>query len=411
MNVVSEVPQARRSALDEAFARRSLTTCEIALGPEHPDVAEAAATLAKVLEEGRRYDEAEALYRRALAIFERTLGPDHYETAVTLGNLSTVRQARGDLDDAAGLYERALVIKERRLGPSHPELAVTLNHLAVLYRAQGRRGAAAEAYRRALGIWSRCLAPTIRASRPAARATHVSPPPARPQTREPERAPSRPGVRYNPAVPDIAGVLFDMGGVVMESPLHAIARYERERGLPANAINRALAATGEAGAWARLERGELTAETFCAPFEAECRAQGVEVDAAAVMAAIATAGVARPIMLEAIHRLRARGLRVGALTNNWRRAGPDDDVIPHRLRDHFDVFIESRAVGLRKPDPRIYLLACRELGVPADRTAFLDDIGGNLKPARALGMTTIKVTAPRQALRDLGVLLNLDLLN
>ena len=207
----------------------------------------------------------------------------------------------------------------------------------------------------------------------------------------------------------IEGVLFDMGGVVMDSPLHAIARYERAHGLPANAVNRAIAAAGESGAWARLERGELTAETFCAPFEADCRAHGVEVSGAAIMAAIAKAGVARPMMLEAIRRLRAQHLRVGALTNNWKRTGPEDDVIPHRLKDHFDVFIESRVVGLRKPDPKIYELACRELGVPPERTAFLDDIGGNLKPARALGMATIKVDTPEQALRELAALLGFDL--
>jgi putative hydrolase of the HAD superfamily len=207
----------------------------------------------------------------------------------------------------------------------------------------------------------------------------------------------------------LAGVLFDMGGVVMDSPLHAIARYERARGLPPNAINRAIAAAGETGAWARLERGELTVAAFCAPFEAECRAHGVEVDGSGVMAAIAEAGVARPAMLEAIRRIRARGLRVGALTNNWRREGPDDDVIPHRLRAHFDVFVESRVVGLRKPDPRIYTLACRELGVEPARTAFLDDIGRNLKSARELGMATIKVGDPGQALRELGGLLGFPL--
>ncbi len=208
----------------------------------------------------------------------------------------------------------------------------------------------------------------------------------------------------------LGGVLFDMGGVVMDSPLHAIARYERAQGLPANAINRAIAASGEQGAWARLERGELTADSFCAPFEADCRAHGVEVSGEAIMAAIAEAGVARPIMLEAIRRLRAHGLRVGALTNNWKRAAPEDDVIPHRLKTHFDVFIESRVVGLRKPDPKIYELACRELGVPPQRTAFLDDIGTNLKAARALGMTTIKVDEPRSALEELSRLVNLDLL-
>jgi putative hydrolase of the HAD superfamily len=210
-------------------------------------------------------------------------------------------------------------------------------------------------------------------------------------------------------VPDLGGVLFDMGGVVMESPLHAIARYERDRGLPADSINRVVAASGESGAWARLERGELTVASFCAPFEADCRAHGFEVDGAAVMAAIAAAGVPRPAMLEAIRRLRAHGLRVGALTNNWRRNGPEDDVIPHRLRDHFDVFVESRLVGLRKPDPRIYVLACQRLGIEPARTAFLDDIGANLKAARALGLATIKVDDPAVALRELSDLVGVDL--
>jgi putative hydrolase of the HAD superfamily len=210
-------------------------------------------------------------------------------------------------------------------------------------------------------------------------------------------------------VRDLAGVLFDMGGVVMESPLHAIARYERARGLPPDCINRVVATTGESGAWARLERGELTVASFCAPFEADCRAHGIEVDGAAVMAAIADAGVPRPAMLEAIRRLRAHGLRVGALTNNWRREGPEDDVIPHRLRDHFDVFVESRLVGLRKPDPRIYVLACERLGVEPARVAFLDDIGANLKAARALGLATIKVDDPVVALRELGNLVGVEL--
>jgi len=210
-------------------------------------------------------------------------------------------------------------------------------------------------------------------------------------------------------VSGLAGVLFDMGGVVMESPLHAIARYEQERGLPPNSINRVVAAAGETGAWARLERGELTVATFCAPFEADCRAHGVVVDGAEVMAAIAEAGVARPTMLEAIRRIRARGLRVGALTNNWKREGPDDDVIPHRLRSHFDVFVESSELGLRKPDPRIYEHACRCLAIEPRQAVFLDDIGSNLKAARALGMTTIKVTAPEQALAELEAVLGFAL--
>ena len=202
----------------------------------------------------------------------------------------------------------------------------------------------------------------------------------------------------------IAAVLFDVGGVVTDSPLHAIARYERERGLTANAINRAVVDAGEDGAWSRLERGELTLETFGAPFEGDCRAAGIEVDATALMAAIAQAAKPRPAMLAAIRRLRGHGLRVGALTNNWRRDGATSP-----LRDHFDVFVESCVVGLRKPDPRIYALACRELGVDPGATAFLDDIGRNLKAARALGMTTIKVDTPEQALRELAAVVDVDL--
>ena len=206
----------------------------------------------------------------------------------------------------------------------------------------------------------------------------------------------------------VAGVLFDIGGVVQDSPLHAIARYERDHDLPLDAINRAVVASGEAGAWSRLERGELTMQAWCAPFEADCRAQGVAVDGRRLMQYIAEAGRERPQMLRAIARLRDHGLRVGALTNNWARE--DKEPGPHRLRPHFDVVIESQAVGMRKPDLRIYQLACRELGVSPAETAFLDDIGLNLKSARALGMHTIKVGDPDTALRELSALVGFDLL-
>lgn len=200
--------------------------------------------------------------------------------------------------------------------------------------------------------------------------------------------------------------MFDLGGVVMESPLAAIARYERDHGLPAGAVNRVVVDSGEAGAWSRLERGELTLEAFLSPFEADCRACGVQVSGGTLMAYIAEAGVPRPRMLEAIRRIRARGRRAAALTNNWVREGPHEG---HRLREHFDVFVESALVGLRKPDPRIYELVCRELGVAPAHAAFLDDIGRNLKTARALGMSTIKVDDPETALRELGALLGFEL--
>jgi len=214
----------------------------------------------------------------------------------------------------------------------------------------------------------------------------------------------------------IAAVVFDIGGVVQDSPLHAIARYERERGLETNAINRVVVAAGEQGAWARLERGELTVQTFYAPFEDDCRARGITVDGRQLMAKIAEASAPRPRMLEAIRRIRARGLPVAALTNNWVTeapgpASPREAATRSRLAAHFDVFVESAVVGLRKPDPRIYALVCEKLGLAPPRVAFLDDIGRNLKPARELGMATIKVDDPDQALRELGALLGLDLIS
>jgi putative hydrolase of the HAD superfamily len=210
----------------------------------------------------------------------------------------------------------------------------------------------------------------------------------------------------------IAGVVFDIGGVVQDSPLHAIARYEREHGIEPGAINRAVVAAGERGAWARLERGELTVAAFCGPFEAECRSRGAAIDARRLMAAIAEAGVPRPRMLEAIGRIRAHGLRAAALTNNWVSDAPGS--APARgaraLWDHFDVVVESAVVGLRKPDPRIYALVCEKLALAPARVAFLDDIGRNLKPARELGMATIKVDEPGAALAELSTLLGFDLI-
>jgi putative hydrolase of the HAD superfamily len=203
-------------------------------------------------------------------------------------------------------------------------------------------------------------------------------------------------------------VIFDLGGVVMPSPMESFRAYERRNGLPHRFISEVVVNGGDHGAWSRLERGELTVAAWCAPFEADGRAHGVVVDARRLMNYIVAAGRERPQMLRAVARLREHGVRVGALTNNWVR--DDAAGTPHRLRMHFDVIVESQAVRLRKPDPRIYELACRELGVAPPETAFLDDIGMNLKPARALGIRTIKVDDPDVALRELSALVGLDLL-
>jgi putative hydrolase of the HAD superfamily len=206
----------------------------------------------------------------------------------------------------------------------------------------------------------------------------------------------------------IRAVLFDLGGVVLDSPLEAFAAYERDLGLPANTLNRAIVAAGSGGAWARLERGELSMSEFFEAFDAELLGGEVRISAKALMAKVADNTQLRPAMLAAIRTIRGAGLKVAALTNNW--ASDDQFHKMDVLRGEFDVFIESAKVGLRKPDPRIYHLACSALDVPPSDVVFLDDIGGNLKAARALGMTTIKVADFREALRELGELIGVQLL-
>ncbi len=201
-------------------------------------------------------------------------------------------------------------------------------------------------------------------------------------------------------------VVFDLGGVVLGSPLHAIRRYEAHLGLPRDAINRVAAETAPHGAWSRLERGELAMEAFYPAFESDCRAAGHEICARTMFEWMAEASQPREPMLRAIAAIRIRGLRVGALTNNWAAAdnsdaGAERSDGTRALRGHFDVFIESSVEGMRKPDPRIYELACARLEVAPQHTVFLDDIGANLKPARSLGLTTIKVDEPETALVEL----------
>ncbi len=202
-------------------------------------------------------------------------------------------------------------------------------------------------------------------------------------------------------------VIFDLGGVVLGSPLHAIAAFERDHDIPAGFVNRVVVDTGAEGAWGRLERGLYDLEAFIPAFEEDCLAAGQRLSAGAMMERMGEASQPRPIMLEAIRRIRAAGLLAAALTNNWTSADRDDGT--RALRDRFDAFFESSVLGLQKPDPRIYEHACRELGIEPSEAVFLDDIGRNLKTARTLGMTTLKVDDPETALAELESLLDLPL--
>jgi putative hydrolase of the HAD superfamily len=202
---------------------------------------------------------------------------------------------------------------------------------------------------------------------------------------------------------EIAAIVFDLGGVVFDSPLDEIALFEAELGLVSGVVNRTVHQSGPGGAWARHERGELGRGAFLDLFATELAQAGAVVDTAALMDRIDRSITARPAMIRAIRTLRHTGLAVAAMTNNWAPFPADG------IRLEFDVFIESVAEGVRKPEPEIYRRCLARLGVNAARTVMLDDLGPNLKPARELGMTTVKVTDSNQALKALESLTGLRL--
>lgn len=189
------------------------------------------------------------------------------------------------------------------------------------------------------------------------------------------------------------GVVFDLGGVIFESPLVRIARFERQVGLESQTVARVISENGPDGSWERFERGELSRSEFLDEFAGEFRSAGIEVDTGALLDAIESALEARPAMLEAVDRLQREGRAVAALTNNWSPMGH----LP--LAGHFDVFVESVVEGVRKPDPEIYRRTIDRLGLEPKETLMLDDLGENLKTARALGMMTFKVIDEPSALQ------------
>lgn len=200
----------------------------------------------------------------------------------------------------------------------------------------------------------------------------------------------------------VTAALFDFGGVILSSPFEAFARYEAERGLPAGFLRRVNATNPDTNAWARLERAEIGVEEFSSLFAAEARALGGDVSGLDVLALLR--GDLRSEMVEAVRRCGER-LKTGLLTNNVitmraeEMSGSSDSHVA--VLGLFDVIVESSRVGTRKPDPAFYEHACSLLDISPSEAVFLDDLGVNLKPARAMGMRTIKVDDPAVAIAEL----------
>jgi putative hydrolase of the HAD superfamily len=199
-------------------------------------------------------------------------------------------------------------------------------------------------------------------------------------------------------------ILWDFGGVILTSPFADFAEFERRRGLPAGFLRAVNAANHLDNAWARLERNELSADDFDAAFAAETAALGHEIRGVEFLQLFT--GKIQPAMVAALDAVKAAGYRLACVTNNT-GAFPQRTDIDEVMR-RFDVVVESSKVGVRKPEPRFYEIACELLAVDPPDCVFLDDLGINLKPAREMGMMTIKVGEPAEALKELGQVLGLD---
>jgi putative hydrolase of the HAD superfamily len=206
-------------------------------------------------------------------------------------------------------------------------------------------------------------------------------------------------------------VLWDFGGVLTTSPFEAFTRFEQDNDLPKDFIRSINATNPDDNAWAQFESNAIDADAFDEAFAIESKAKGFEVRGKAVLALLS--GDIRPNMVSALKQIKTM-YRVGCITNNVKsgqgagmaRSSQKAAAIAEVMA-LFDVVIESSLVGIRKPNPKIYQMACEAMDVRPEDALFIDDLGINLKPAKALGMQTIKVLNENQALADLELALGM----
>ncbi len=208
----------------------------------------------------------------------------------------------------------------------------------------------------------------------------------------------------------IQAVLWDFGGVILSSPFEAFNTYEAEKGLPLDLIRRVNSTNPHSNAWALLERNDISPQEFDSLFATESEALGHRVPGADVLALLS--GDVRPRMVQALDTVKSAGFKIACLTNNvvsTEEPATERQAEVRTIMHKFDHVVESSKVGCRKPEPRFYEIACELLQVSPTECVFLDDLGINLKPAAAMGMRTIKVVNPDDALAELSGHLDLAL--
>ena len=213
----------------------------------------------------------------------------------------------------------------------------------------------------------------------------------------------------------IRAVFWDFGGVITTSPFDSFNIYEESKNLPKDLIRTINSTNPDNNAWAKLERSEIDQEEFDSLFEVESRQFGHSVPGKQVLALLK--GQIRPEMVKALREIKDKLIQ-GCLTNNiqsteGQELETDNAAISgthQEIMGLFDFVFESSKENVRKPDPRFYQLACKRGKVNPNEVIFLDDLGINLKPAKALGMKTIKVVRAEDALQDLQDLLDFPII-
>ena len=208
---------------------------------------------------------------------------------------------------------------------------------------------------------------------------------------------------------EFRAILFDFGGVILTSPFEAFAAYEASANLPAGFLAKINTINPDTNAWAQMERGEISESEFYRRFEAEGRELGFAFDARQLVSMLP--GEVRTEMVDVVRHLRER-YTVACLTNNMALGHgtamsrtPEAAAEVAAVMALFEFVIESRELRVRKPEPKFFARACEIIAVQPEQCVFLDDLGMNLKTARQLGMTTIKVGEPGAAIAELEAVL------
>ena len=208
-------------------------------------------------------------------------------------------------------------------------------------------------------------------------------------------------------------ILWDFGGVFTTSPFENFNLLEERCGAPRDFIRTLNSVNPTTNAWAQFESNQVSLEEFDELFAKESKLAGHEIRGKEVISMLS--GDLRPKMVELL-KLCKEQYKVACITNNVKAGrGPgmssNDDKASKvsKVMTLFDDVIESSVEGIRKPNPEIYKLACQRISVEPEKCLFIDDLGINLKPAKELGMKTIKVLTEAQALKDICLITNINL--